>query len=326
MSIHKIYEKIKFYTQKLKDLPLWDKMWKRFRQSWRSMLWAVPLMIVLYYIIGGWVTNKIDKTPDFELAKTNTGTASVEIVKALIKRETEEHIWTPSLPLIFPGYVLDNMPAFQSGLFNTLKCATRVLANVCPDENLRQAAEFLSYPQNLWLFSKVENLLPAPSSVAQYRKARKVLHRFTHSNPVCLSEASEVLDPMFRALRHELSSALSEIETEVREKSGQWGDATADTAFYKASGRIYGAYAILRAMSADYGAFLAQNELYADYTSLEKTLADALRLNPLVIRNGNLESLIVPNHLLNLGYYVGKAMSQITDLRIKLQVSRDVEK
>lgn len=323
MSITQIYEKFKFYAQKVKNWPWWRKFIEYLWQSKRSVLWALPLMIVLYYLVGGWVTNKIEKNPDFKLEKTDNGTASVEIIKDLIKRETQQHMWTPSLPLLFPGYVLDNMPAFQSGLFKTLEHTTRVLAKICPNENLNQAARFLSYPQNLWLFSSTENLMPAPSSVAQYRKAHKALHRFLRENPSCLSEASKVLVPLLRGLRSNLSKTITQIEAEVREKSEQWGDATADTVFYEAQGRIYGAYALLRAISADYSAFLAQNELYANYTSIEKTLSDALLLDPLVIRNGKPESLTVPNHLLNLGYYTGKAMSQITDLILKFQALRE---
>ena len=323
MPIKNILTNLKDTVEKVahnvRDLPLWQELKEKLKSSWRSLLWIVPLGIILYYLLGAWVTNTIERNPDFEVPKVSQNTASIKVMKDLIKRETEENMWTPSLPIIFPGYILDNMPAFQIGLFESLKNVARSMAKVCPDENLSEAADFLAYPPDLWLFSKGKNLLPAPSSVSVYHKAHKALHRYSQTDGACLADAKSVLLRTLPNMRNLLAQSIEDIEVIVREESHTWGNTDADKIFYKAQGRIYGVYAILKAFEADYGAFLAQNELYAAYTSLEKTLADALRLEPLVVRNGAPESMMAPNHLLNLGYYVGKAMSRITNFVLELK-------
>ena len=306
-------------AQNLRALPLWQKVKEKLKSSWRSLLWMVPMGIILYYLLGAWVTNTIERNPDFEAPKVSQNMASIKMMKDLIKRETEENMWTPSLPVIFPGYILNNMPAFQVGLFESLKTVVRAMVKICPDENLMKAADFLAYPPDLWLFTKGKNLLPAPSSVSVYRKAHKALHRYAQTDGACLTDAKSVLLTTLPNMRNLLAQSIEDFEVKVREESHTWGNTDADKIFYKAQGRIYGVYAILKAFETDYSAFLAQNELYGAYTSLEKTLADALRLEPLVVRNGAPESMMAPNHLLNLGYYVGKAMSRITNFVFQLK-------
>ena len=143
-----------------------------FRGSWvKVAAVVVTVFLVLYYSLGGWLVQNIDTTTDYEIRTTDNQSATVEMMSFLINREIRENMWTPNLPFIFPSYFLDNMPNFQLGVVSSLKTTSAALAARLDktvaqksDMPLKSAAEYLSYPGTVWMFSPANKLVPAPSA------------------------------------------------------------------------------------------------------------------------------------------------------------------
>lgn len=164
---------------------------------WHVILIAFAALVFLYYPIGGLMVSSIDTNTSYEIKEPETNqSATVDMMAFIINREVNEKMWTPNLPFFFPSYFLDNMPAFQLGMFDTLakfssgfaeRTGNLVMADDLP-HHLQEAAVLLKYPGTVWMFSPTNRLLPAPSANTQYRKARKHLIKFN----AALADGSEV--------------------------------------------------------------------------------------------------------------------------------------
>lgn len=332
MPIQKIIEKFKTQTSGLTAFlrahnPLTKNRLARagrfLRKNWRSVAIMAPLLIFLYYTVGGWATDKIDKNTAFLYPRTPNGLEIVDASAALIKREVDDHMWTANLPFVFPGYVLDNMPQFQKGIIKTVHLTVKTLADYADNAaELESAEKLLSYPANIWLLSKTENLSLAPSSGAQYRKARQALLKYNES-----LNAGETLQPhllleILSELEADSRKISNSLEKQVREHGTDWVDFKADEVFYDCQGRLYGYYVILKALGTDFKEEIVAADVYGKLTSVLKTLEDSLRLEPLVIRNGQIDSLTAPNHLVAMNYYTVKVRSQLKDLIAGLMEER----
>ncbi len=280
----------------LKDFGLWckahfgpyiKKISAYIQKSWKSLVVIVPTLIVLYYGIGSLYCEKIDKNLQFEQKNQTTTNSVFETMSRLITREIDKHMYTPNLPFVFPAYILDNMPAFQSGIMLSLSDVVHEIALQATDENLKKADELLSYPLDVWLFSKTKDFKLEPSSTAQYRKAKQFLLKVPSH---VLSDPNIVLD----AVAHNLIFTEKELNEAMEIKKFR----KADDAFYKAQGRLYTSYVLLKAIEQEY------HILFDDvYQALEKGVV----LDPLIIRNGNSGSSFSPNHLLELAYLTLKS-------------------
>lgn len=284
------------------------------RKSWKSIAILLPTFLVLYYVVGSWATHNIDKSLIDNVSKPEKGLAVADSAAGLIMREVDDHMWTPNLPLIFPGYVLDNMPQYQLGIIRSLKSTVQVLARCYDSPDLNKAAELLSYPGNVWLLSKTENLALAPSSGAQYRKARKALLRFNDKPQMPKIAQNKILPALLENIAKNLGGITIDIEKQVREYSSDWTDGLADNVFYYNQGRLYGFYVILKALAEDFQPQILAAGQYENWTSLNKMLENGFMLNPLIIRNGRPDDTFAPNHLLVLGWYTAKAELQLNKI------------
>lgn len=287
---------------------------KYIKSSWKSIAIILPAFLVLYYVVGSWATHNIDKTSDIEIVKPAKGLAVAEASAWLIRREVDDKMWTPNLPLIFPGYVLDDMPAYQLGIMQTVKDAAKILAQNYDSDNLKRAAKLLSYPGNIWLLSKTENLALAPSSGAQYRKARKALMRFNEEDLTPKAADRQILITILSAFQKNAATIDSSLEKQVRENSSTWFDMQADNVFYLNQGRLYGNYVLFKALAEDFKPQILSAGQYEAWTSLLKTLSDGFNLNPFMVRNGEPDSSFAPNHLMVLNFYAVKARFQLNQI------------
>lgn len=293
------------------------------RRSWKSIAVVVPVFLVLYYVIGGYVTNTIDKDTSVEIKSDDQGFDFVATGAFLIKREVDDHMWTPNLPFIFPGYVLDNMPSFQTGILHSVKTSVKSLSSVYETDDINQALKLLKYPTNIWILSKGENLALAPSSGAQYRKARKEMLNFNKNTDFAASDNKKVFLSFLTAMEKDLKKITDNIENQVREFSVDWIDFRADNIFYLNQGKIYGHYILLKAASQDFKHLIIETKQYEKLTSLLKYLEDAIMLNPIIVRNGQIESITGSNHLMVLNYYIAKSCYILN--QIKDNIIRDVQ-
>ncbi len=294
---------------------------KRQINTWPKLgLWGVSIIVVLYYPLGGFLTHNIDTDTSYETSVTNNQSATLTTAAYLIKREINDKIWTPNLPFFFPAYILDNMPAFQKGLTSSITNVMTSMSKRIPiqkNSHLHKAAELLNYPPSIWMFSPQNKLLPAPSSNSQYRRARKFLLKYNETlangETVFLKRPQDLLY-ILQNIRNNIQKSAHELEEHIRENSTGFIDNNSDDVFYFQQGKLYGYYLLLKALSADYKDIIVAQNIYQTWTHLLKTLEDVSHISPLIIRNGNLNSSIAPNHLAIMGYYTNRAIINLYEL------------
>lgn len=330
MPVKKIIDQIKLFASKVvtrakQYLPvmkeLLQKLFSLACKYWRSIAIMAPFLLFLYYAVGSMVSHKIDKNTDFTYPKVNPyGFEIIDASAALIKREVDDHMWTANLPFIFPAYILDNMPWYQQGIIHSLRLTVKpFLMRDAGSKDLEKAFGFLSYPPNVWLLSKTENLTLAPSSGAQYRKARKSLLEYNEQVRKDPEGDWALMTGIIHNFMEDSSKIAKSLEKQVRENSQDWFDLKADDQFYYTQGKLYGYYIVLKALSHDFSDQIVAADMYGKTTSLLKTLENALRLEPAVVRNGAVNALFASNHLMTLNFYVMKVHSQLNTLYTALQ-------
>lgn len=305
---------------------------------WHLILIALAALVFLYYPIGGMIVENIDRNTSYEINDSqNNHAASVEMASFIINREINEKMWTPNLPFFFPSYFLDNMPAFQLGMFDSLAKFSKVLSSVATqkiiDENtpqhLAEAAELLKYPGTVWMFSPTNKLLLAPSANTQYRKARSHLIKYNAS----LADGSEVwyknpqdLSLFLKRAQTDLwKNASQKLEQSIRENSNDLFDSSADNVFYYTQGKVYAYYLLFKALGQDYKDIIVKHNAYANWTAMLKALEQASQIDPGIVRNGKLDSLSAPNHLAALGFYILKAETFMNKINYKISTPLKVK-
>ncbi len=284
--------------------------------SWPKAFAAVIVVMVLsYYPLGGFLTENIDKTPDYNLTtESEQQSLTVETIVFLINREVNDNLWTANLPMFFPSYFLDNMPNFQQGIIGALSVAATVIDRQvqCPEDSrekqaLAAAVSLLKYPGNIWLFSPDNSLKIVPSSSAQYKKARKRLRDFNRLMPAgqCVWKKDDVnLRHLIAAVRTDLTKSAAALEEQVVEHGSDWVDNRADDLFYYNQGKMYAYMLVLKALSTDFKQILLDSGQYQTWTEAIRALEDGTALSPFMVRNGNPGSVFAANHLIALGYYM----------------------
>ena len=77
---------------------------------------------LLYYVGGAIWVHQIDDDPTFgaDTAVPEGASRAVAVAADLIDREVNQHRWVANDPFFLPGYLLDNMPAYQTGIMGAL--------------------------------------------------------------------------------------------------------------------------------------------------------------------------------------------------------------
>ena len=323
-------EKLKKITNQLKtiDWKSWhlpkinfkfDKIFNFISSWWHILLAGFILFLCLYYPLGGWLTNNIDRTTTYEINTNNTKqSAGIEMASFIINREVNEKIWTPNLPFFFPAYILDNMPNFQLGMINATSDVVNSLSRridspiINQEQNsfLQEAAELLRYDGKIWMFS-AENKF-APSANTQYRKARKQLisyNRALNHDEQIFYRRTEDLTYILKKMNQNLRKSVNELDEHIREENTSWSDFKADDIFYYNQGKVYAYYLLLKALGQDYKEILIKKNIYLPWTKMLKAMEMASELDSVYIRNAEPNSLTAPNHLLYLAYYIEKAQN-----------------
>lgn len=260
------------------------------RKSWKSAVIICPLFLFLYYFIGSIFVNNIDKNLQFQSQKQEKGYTFVATAADLIKREIDDYMFTPNLPFIFPASVLDNMPAFQKGIFQSLAFLMHFVSPDIPSKEFQKADALLQYPSNVWLFSKTKDFKLEPSSPAQYRKARRFLIKFNENT----NKDAKVLQMLLSGIKQDLTQIEYLLQKAIEDEK----QSRADDVFYLIQGRLYVDYLLLRAVRTD---------MVFDCSEALMFLEKALEIEPLVVQNGKIGNSFRPNHLLELAYYILKS-------------------
>lgn len=324
-KIGELYKKIRKF--RLKRIISYGKKYGKKATGWISSSWKIALMTVssflfFYYALGSCLVENLDITTIRELPKQNTQQLETANTMAfLINREIDEKMWTPNLPIIFPAYILDNMPNFQVGIIKAVRDAARGVKKISsnnPDQfyDAKEAYENLRYSPYIWLLSKVSTFNIAPSSNTQYRKARKALRQYNKDGS--FTATAPDLEYFLAQMGHSLRKLAQKNEEQIIEHSADWFDNEADNRFYHNRGYAFAAWQIAAALGVDYKDVLVQKDVYTEWTHLISSLQKAAEFAPLIVRNAEPDSLSAPNHLIVQSYYLIRAHGAAENIRVSL--------
>ncbi len=290
---------------------------------WHWMLGAVFALMVLYYPAGALLYHRIDINPPFGAKTQEASVQTLNTLAELIGRETDQYAFTPNLPFFFPAAVLDNMPAFQTGIITAIQKITQAFAVADPQsEPLKKAADLLAYPVNVW---HVDQWKPAVSSVKKYRTAGHLISEYAAQEQADRS----AFDPSARAaeiiINHlvaDLKECIAALNTQISAGEDKIWDTQADNVFYEVKGQAYVYFLMLRDMETDFKNLFLNEALKNKAKKALSALETAVRIQPMIVVNGAAETQFLPNHLSGAGFYLARAALDLTDMA---QMVRQVE-
>ena len=287
---------------------------------------TIVLLVVLYYVGGAIWVHKIDDDPTFaaEMVVPDSASRAVAVAADLIDREVNQNRWVANDPFFQPGYLLDNMPAYQTGIVNAVGRFTtelrdrvaRVRGSSAVDPDLESAAGRLNYPGDVWIF-EWSGTPVQPSSESQYRRGvedlRRYNERLAQGQAIYERRADNLLATLDR-ISGDLGAASAALTQEVDEGSTNFLDFNADQMFYSIKGKLYAYYMILRELEQDFPSVIREKNLQANWADLLTSLRLGATLYPWVVSNGPLDSMATPNHLAAEGFLLLRVRTKLDEI------------
>ena len=281
---------------------------------------------VLYYIVGAVWVHEIDDDPAFdaEVVVPQNASRTVAVAADLVDREVNQHRWVANDPFFQPGYLLDNMPAYQTGIVNAIGRITtelrdriaRVRGSSAVDPDLESAAGRLNYPGDVWIF-EWSGTPVQPSSESQYRRGvedlRHYNERLAQGQAVFERRADNLLATLDR-ISGDLGAASAAVTVEVDEGSTNFLDFNADELFYSIKGKLYAYYVVLRELEQDFPEVIREKNLQASWADLLTSLRLGATLHPWMVSNGPLDSMATPNHLAAEGFLLLRVRTKLDEI------------
>ena len=306
------------------------KIWRNLKKilinmarHWRFLTVFVPLFLLMYYGLGGMIVENIDVKNEYKPhTEPLLGMETAESMSFLLKRELDDKMWTPNIPIIFPAYVLDNMPNFQIGMVRAVRDIACSVKNFKSDavnqsENIKAACKYLNYSPRIWIMSRKSKFNLAPSANTQYRKAAAELHKFA-KNGVFKPQAMD-LDIVLQKINKALHGIVARNETQQQENSAEWLDFNSDNLFYYGKGYAFALWQIGKVLGTDFKETILADDIYTEWTYFVNSLKKAAELKPFRVRNGRPESMWSPNHLIMQNYYLQRAMIAVEKIHNRLE-------
>ncbi len=295
-------------------------------------------LMVLYYPLGMLWFHTVSDDIEFghqtrgpQLDPGYAGSYTVEVMAAIVDRETTVNRWVSNDPFFLPAALLDNMPNFQQGIIGALAIVSvelrdqlgrrRGASQIDPD--LQTAASRLQYESDRWIIDWPDAWLPVAPSETQYRSARDALRSFNQrliaGDAVFDLRADNLLATLDR-IALDLGSASANLEDMVNDDSFALIDTEADDVFFRIKGKLYAYFMVLEALELDFGEVIRTNNLEPIWAAMMGTMEDAIELDPILVANGGPDGLIPPNHLAAQGFFLLRArtnLREITDILLK---------
>lgn len=303
----------KFRFKKTRGVKYVRKISRKISSSWKVFLTVIPLFLFFYYVIGSRLSEDIDIATEYKISAEKMPLAETPNSMAfLIKREIDDKMWTPNLPMIFPAYVLDNMPNFQTGIIGAIRDTATIMRQMSyltdqQKKDIKEATKLLNYAPNIWMMTRKDALKLAPSSNSQYRQAAKKLQDFRRDG--VFSPTSGDLEKILTGIGIKLKRLSQKNEDYLQEHAAEWIDTQADDLFYYNKGYAFALWQTFRALGADYKDLILAADAYPEWTYFIASLKRAAGLSPYVIRNGRLDGQLAPNHLMIQNYYIMRALA-----------------
>ncbi len=308
--------------ERLAALPVHRRIrWRLIKRTGAVLM----ILAALYYPVGMIAIHKIDDDTGFTTSVAKGQSHAVAIATALIYREVKINGWPANDPFFYPAAALDNMPNFQMGVIAALARFTIELADHIGrtrgsspvDPDLEKARGLLSYSGTIWIFDFSTSWAPTASSEAQYLSARRSLLRYNErlaAGKAVFDRRSDNLQATVNRIAIDLGSVSAQLDQRIREAGGAIFDTRSDDIFYAAKGRLYGYFMLLRALGRDYERVIKEKQLGKAWAQMLVSLKEGAKLQPLIVRNGEPDSLLQPNHLTAQGFYLLRARTQLKEI------------
>ncbi len=308
----------------------WDpsKDGRKARRRWlkRGAL-GFAVILLLYYPLGMMLMHRIGDDPRFEAvpAAATGQSRAVAIIVAVIDREINAHRWTPNDPFFVPTAALDNLPNFQRGI----QAATALLivemrdklartrGSSSVDKDLQDAASRINTSTDQWIWNPRVSLWPQSNAEQQYRAAighlRAYNQRLTEDKAV-FERRADNLQALIDRINADIGSQSAIIADRVLKEGDRVFDTRSDDIFYQTKGRLYLYYLVLRELGQDFDAVLGERQLRNAWAQMLISLEHAAKLQPLIVRNGRADSMIMPSHLASQGFFLLRARIQLKEI------------
>ena len=307
---------------KLKIVKKTKKIIGKMSGYWKAILIGLPTFFIFYYAFGGYIVENIDISSEYTLPNDKTPLFETpNSMTYLIKREIDDKMWTPNLPVIFPAYVLDNMPSFQVGIIEALRDVSGVLRQFTRNTqkqtaDIKEIYKLLSYSPHVWLMSRQNTLKLAPSSNSQYRKAAKKLRDYRRDGVFVANKSDLYI--IIDGMEKKLYETAQKSELHQQEHSADFIDTKSDDVFYYNKGYTFALWQISKALGFDFKTVLIHENIYSEWTYFVSSLKKCTELSPLMVRNGSLSGQFSPNHLAVQNYYIMRALLALEQIENKL--------
>ena len=113
--------------------------------------------------------------------------------------------------------------------------------------------------------------------------------------------------------------SLDKLVNKILETENVYKSDFEDDIFYYNQGKVYAYYLLLKSLGHDYKNEIVKYGQYQNWITVIKSLEEASQIQPIIIRNGKLNSIIAPNHLSYLNSYILKAQNNIYKIINKLK-------
>jgi hypothetical protein len=298
----------------------------------RYLPWIAAVLLILfvvYYPVGMILNNRI--ADDLNIAPSAQydvpgGSKAVALVSTVIMRDANQ--WLPNAPFWHPAAALDNAPNFQLGTLYAISRFTlevgdylgRLRGSSAIDPNLDRAVGLLKYDGTTWYWGQ-GNIIPKPKAESQYREAVEFLDLYNRDVAAGKSTYDKRADNLIVFLDRvaaDLGSASAELDARAQ-AGGGYLDFQADDIFYNTKGKLYGYYIILNALGQDFDGIIKEKQAGEIWTNMLTSLRTGASMDPLIVVNGDPDSLMMPSHLRALGFPLLRARIQMRELADILQ-------
>lgn len=282
--------------------------------------------VALYYVGGALWINEIDDDAAFgsEVVVPEGASRSVAVMAGLIDREVNQNRWVANDPPFLPGYLLDNMPAFQSGIMSALgrfsvelrDRVARARGSSAVDPDLEGAAGRINYPADIWILEWSGQPVQ-PSSESQFRRGLDDLRRYNQrlaAGQAVFERRADNLMWTIDRIADDLGGSAAALSDEVDNNATSLLDFNADNLFYQVKGKLYAYYLVMRELERDYANVIAERNLQLVWSEMLQSMRLGAVLHPWMVTNGPLDSQAVPNHLAAQGFLLLRARTQLEEI------------
>jgi hypothetical protein len=261
----------------------------------------------------------------------------VDATADLVDFNVNQNAWISSMILYKLGLFgipwertpfFDNKAAFQRGVNQAVRRTAielvdtlgRVRGTSGIDPDLQKARGNLQFDEETWYFglSPFGPKTPTPSF---YRSAVGDLRAFNARLEKCeavFDARGDNLLVFIDRIANDIGATSAILRDRSEKYNSGWFDPRADDRFWFAYGQLYGYYGILTAAHADFRDVIAQRGLTQLWTELEDQLRSSLRIQPMIISNGDESGWLMPAHLATLGFYILRVRSNLVEIRLVL--------